>query len=111
MVPSPAAIRAARRARARADKAEAEAQRLEAAAGIDHRALAIAHTASGGDPAHLAILAAGLSMQVAAEICGTTAPVLAKAWAKGDQFRAARPDWRRQLARYGVPRAAWRDEP
>lgn len=111
MIPSPAAIRAARRARARADKAEVQAQLLEAAAGIDHRALAIARTTSGGDPAHLAILDAGLTVQAAAEICDTKAPILAKAWAKGDQFRPARAEWRRALAQYGIPRSVWRDEP
>ena len=109
MPPTPAAIRAALRARARADAAEREAQRLEAAAGIDRRALSIARATAGDDPAHQAILAR-MTVAMAAEICGTTPQVLAKAWAKGDQFRPARPEWRRALARYGVARDLWRGE-
>lgn len=111
MIPSPKILRAAVRARERADRAALVAERLEREAGIDRRALAIARTTSGGDPAHLAILAASLTVQAAAEICGTEGPILAKAWAKGGQFRPARPEWRRRLARYGVPRTVWRDEP
>lgn len=108
--PTPKAVRAAVRARLRAASAEAEAERLEQEAGIDRRALAIARRTSGGDPAHQAILAR-MTVAMAAEICGTKPQILAKSWAKGSQFRPARPEWRRALARYGVPLKAWREAP
>lgn len=109
---SPALVRAALRARARAEKALAEAERLEARAGIDRRALAIARAKLGArpDPAHAAILRS-LTVAVAADLCGTTPDQMKKAWKAGPHFRPAPAAWRRRLAGFGVPVRAWRDQP
>jgi hypothetical protein len=107
----PKALRLARRLRARADEAERAARAAEDAAGIDRQGLAVARgkTAGGSAPAHQAITAALLTVTQAAALCGTTPQVLTKAWAPGSQLRPARPEWRRTLARFGIPRDVWPD--
>jgi hypothetical protein len=109
----PKALRLARRLRQKADAAVLAAAAAEASAGIDIRALRIALTKLGDnpDPAHKAILMAGLTVASAASICKTSPDQIKKAWAGGDHFRPARAEWRRTLAAYGVPRRVWRDRP
>ena len=77
----------------------------------DSRALKIAKTRTKGRkraPEVQAIYDAGLTPQGAAELCGTSRDVLKQAWAKGDQFRAIREDWKATLAKAGVPKGVWR---
>lgn len=97
--------------RAKADAAERLAVAAEDAAGVDRNGLAVAlgKTKGKSSPAHKAITAALLTVAQAARICGTKPEILTKAWAKGSQLRPARPEWRRELARYGVPRGVWPD--
>lgn len=100
------------KARLAAKAAEEVAREAERRIGLDPRSLAIAR---GGTrkrhPAHEAILKKGITVEIAAALCGTTGPVLSKAWATGGQLRPARPKWRRTLARLGVPLEAWPDKP
>lgn len=75
------------------------------------RALKIAKTRSARtkrDPAYQAILDAGMTPEQAADVCGTTRDVLKQCWGKGKQFREIRPDWKRKLAKKGVPETVWR---
>lgn len=111
MVPDPKLLRVAQRLRAKANAAERAAKAAELAAGVDHKGLAVALGKAAGksSPTHQAITAALLTVAQAAAICGTTPEVLTKAWGKGKQLRPARPEWRRALASYGVPRRVWRD--
>ena len=111
-------VRAALRARARADRlrtladeAEVAARAAEAAAGIDQRALAIARgqTKGRGPDALEAILRRGLTTAAAAALCRTSADSLRKAWARGKQLQPAPPRWRKTLARFGVPLESWPD--
>lgn len=112
-----ALVRDALRKRKIADKAHAAAEAAEHAAldaealvGLTSKARTAARSGSRRfHPAHQAILDAGLTVEVAAALCGTTGPVLSKAWADGKQLRPARPEWRRTLARLRVPRSVWRD--
>jgi hypothetical protein len=76
----------------------------------DSRALKIAKTRTKGRKRHpvvQAIYDAGLTPQGAAELCGTKRDVLKQAWGKGDQFREVRPEWRKTLAKHGVPAGIW----
>lgn len=77
----------------------------------DSRALKIAKTRTKGRkraPEVQAIYDAGLTPQGAAELCGTSRDVLKQAWAKGNQFREIRDDWKATLAKAGVPKGVWR---
>lgn len=93
----------------RPDKVQADM--LGQNASGDSRALKIAKTRTKGRkraPEVQAIYDAGLTPQGAAELCGTSRDVLKQAWAKGDQFRAIREDWKAILAKAGVPKGVWR---
>lgn len=77
----------------------------------DSRALKIAKTRTRGKrraPEVQALYDAGLTPNEAAAACGTTRDVLKQAWARGDQFREIRPEWRKTLAKLGVPASVWR---
>lgn len=77
----------------------------------DSRALKIAKTRTAKrrrPPEVQAIYDAGLTPNGAAELCGTTRDVLKQAWAKGSQFREIRPEWKKVLAKAGIPETVWR---
>lgn len=69
--------------------------------------IAKSRTAKIRHPVSQALYDANLTPQQAAEICGTTRDILKKSWAKEDQFREIRPEWRDKLATRGVPPSVW----
>jgi hypothetical protein len=77
----------------------------------DSRALKIAKSRSpkrGRAPEVQAIYDAGLTPNGAAQLCGTTRDVLKQAWGVGSQFREIKPEWKKRLAKAGVPESVWR---
>ena len=80
----------------------------------DSRALKIAKARSpkrGRAPEVQAIYDAGLTPNDAAKLCGTTRDVLKQAWGVGSQFREIKPEWKKRLAKAGVPETVWRTRP
>lgn len=80
----------------------------------DSRALKIAKARSpkrGRAPEVQAIYDAGLTPNDAAKLCGTTRDVLKQAWGVGSQFREIKPEWKKRLAKAGVPETVWRSRP
>lgn len=77
----------------------------------DSRALKIAKTRSpkkNRTPEVQAIYDAGLTPNGAAALCNTTRDVLKQAWGVGSQFREIKSEWKKRLAKAGIPESVWR---